>query len=88
MFNEVDDKPAKPVQKPKRKIQCTNQIVKAFRDMPLRPGANIMVMGVGGAGRNAIRNMRALGLDQFVELVAIDTDMGCDIQRYGKKRKG
>ena len=69
-------------------IQCTNQIVKAFRDMPLRPGANIMVMGVGGAGRNAIRNMRALGLDQFVELVAIDTDMGCDIQRFGKKRKG
>jgi cell division GTPase FtsZ len=86
MFHEVAEGQAKSKQK--RKVQCTNQIVKAFRDMSLRPGANITVMGVGGAGRNAIRNMRALGLDQFVKLVAVDTDAGCDIKRYGKKRKG
>lgn len=42
----------------------------------LRPGANIMVMGVGGCGRNVINSMREMGIDESIKLVAIDTDMG------------
>ncbi len=85
MFFEIaeEDKLKKAV-----KIQCTNMLAQSFRDTALRPGANIMVIGVGGAGRNAIRNMRATGLGRFVELLAIDTDMGCDRIRYGKKNGG
>ncbi|MBT7306804.1 MAG: hypothetical protein HN842_01220 [Gammaproteobacteria bacterium] len=53
----------------------------------LRPGANITVVGVGGAGRNAIRNMRALGIDQMANLVTIDTDRGSDRERYPNRKK-
>ena len=90
MFHEVaeNSKRRNKRDKQKRKIQCTNMTARAFQKMILRPGANITVMGVGGAGRNAIRNMKELGLDQFVKLVTIDTDTGCDIRRYGKRRKG
>ena len=85
MFHAVDDK---DMQGKRPRIQCTNMLAQAFQKMKLRPGANITVMGVGGAGRNAIRNMKEMGLDEFVRLVSIDTDVGCDIQRYGKKRRG
>lgn len=74
--------------KKRPKIQCTNMTARAFQKMILRPGANITVMGVGGAGRNAIKNMRELGMERFVRLVAIDTDIGCDRLRYHGSRKG
>ena len=51
--------------------------------MVMRPsGARITVMGVGGGGRNAIRNLIAGGISRSVRLVVIDTDTGSDLERY------
>ncbi len=95
MFHEVTDQAEQTanVQADKRakreqKIQCTNRTMKAFQQRILHYGANITVLGVGGAGRNAIRNMQASGLGRFVRLIAMDTDTGCDITRYSRAKRG
>ena len=80
MFYEVDE-----VTKGGVRIQCTNKVMEVMRNLKHHPAANITVMGVGGAGRNAIRNMRQTELAEIVHLITVDTDMGCDIQRYGKQ---
>jgi len=54
----------------------------AVRRFMSRPGANIMVVGVGGMGRNAIRNLRELGYNPSVELRVIDTQIGSDDDLY------
>jgi len=80
MFHEVE----KSSQESKK---LKDEIHQQMTKRGLRPGANITVMGVGGAGRNAIRNMRARGLDRPVKLVAIDTDAGSDKKRYPNRKR-
>lgn len=55
---------------------------KAMKRVMRPSGARITVMGVGGGGRNAIRNLIAGGISKSVRLVAIDTDTGSDLERY------
>jgi len=71
----------------KYKEESQNKLQRAIKK-ELRPGANIMVMGIGGAGRNAVRNMSAIGLDSTIELLEVDTDMSCDKKRYGNAKGG
>jgi cell division GTPase FtsZ len=80
MFREVE----KSTQESKK---LKDEIHQLMAKKGLRPGANITVMGVGGAGRNAIRNMRSMGLGQLVKLVAIDTDAGSDKSRYPNRKR-
>jgi len=55
---------------------------KAMKRIMRSSGARITVLGVGGGGRNAIRNLIAGGISKNVKLVSIDTDVGSDQERY------
>jgi len=55
---------------------------KAMKRIMRPSGARITVLGVGGGGRNAIRNLIAGGISKNVKLVSIDTDVGSDQERY------
>jgi len=62
-------------------FRSENLLSKAMKRV-MRPGAKVMVMGIGGGGRNAIRNLIAGGISKNVKLVSIDTDVGSDQERY------
>lgn len=63
-------------------FKSENLLSKAMRRVMRPSGAKVTVMGIGGGGRNAIRNLIAGGIDKSIKLVAIDTDIGCDQERY------
>ncbi len=63
-------------------FKAENLLSKAMRRVMRPSGARITVMGIGGGGRNAIRNLIAGGISKSVRLVAIDTDTGSDQERY------
>jgi len=65
-----------------RGFRPENLLSKAMKRVMRPGGAKVMVMGIGGGGRNAIRNLIAGGIDKSIKLVAIDTDMGSDQERY------
>ncbi len=59
-----------------------NVLADAVRKFMQRPGANILVVGIGGMGRNAVRNLRDLGHNPSVELRVLDTQVGSDDELY------
>ncbi len=63
-------------------FKSENLLSKAMRRVMRPSGAKVTVMDIGGGGRNAIRNLIAGGIDKSIKLVAIDTDIGCDQERY------
>jgi len=63
-------------------FRSENLLSKAMKRVMRPSGARITVMGIGGGGRNAIRNLVAGGISKSVRLVAIDTDTGSDLERY------
>ena len=69
MFYEIEE-----VEDVKNK-DLRDEIANSMKKHGLRPGANITVIGGGGAGRNAVKSMRELGLDKLVKLVEADTDI-------------
>ena len=44
-------------------------------DQPVKPPARIKVVGVGGAGGNAVNNMIDAGLEGLVEFIVCNTDL-------------
>lgn len=78
-FTEVTSDDVETVRRERR-----NQFLeRAIRKILRRPGANIMVMGIGGAGRNAIRHLQQNdNLHPSVELVTLDTQTYSDQELY------
>jgi len=65
-----------------RNFRPEDLLSKAMKRIMRPSGARITVLGVGGGGRNAIRNLIAGGISKNVKLVSIDTDVGSDQKRY------
>ncbi len=63
-------------------FRSENLLSKAMRRVMRPSGARIMIMGIGGAGRNAIRNMVRSGIDPNIRLAVIDTQLQSDQELY------
>ena len=63
-------------------FRAENLLSKAMRRVMRPSGAKIMIMGIGGAGRNAIRNMMASGINPNIKLAVIDTQLHSDQELY------
>ncbi len=63
-------------------FRAENLLSKAMRRVMRPSGAKIMIMGIGGAGRNAIRNMMRSGIDPNIRLAVIDTQLQSDQELY------
>lgn len=78
-FTEVPTDEVEVVRNERR----SQYLERAIRKVLRRPGANIMVMGIGGAGRNAIQRLQeSNNLHPSVELVTLDTQMQTDQELY------
>ena len=63
-------------------FRAENLLSKAMRRVMRPSGAKIMIMGIGGAGRNAIRNMMNSGINPNIKLAVIDTQLHSDQELY------